>query len=104
MQYQWYFTAILCVLALIGCGAEQTADKNANAKTKQILTYMAGLPKQGTVLVVDHDLNGDLFFFVRRQNSFWSLRRLQPKSLRNSRQGDGRDSKTIRSNSSDPLL
>mgnify|MGYP006892793571 FL=1 len=29
------------------CFSQQPADKGANAKTKKILEYIAGLPKQG---------------------------------------------------------
>ena len=39
---------ILCCMALNPCWAQRTADKAANSKTQEILTYMAGLPKQGT--------------------------------------------------------
>jgi hypothetical protein len=29
------------------CNGQQPADKGANAKTKEILDFIAGLPKQG---------------------------------------------------------
>jgi hypothetical protein len=32
------------------CNGQQPADKGANAKTKEILDYIAGLPKQGICL------------------------------------------------------
>lgn len=38
---------ILCLVAVQAIIAQQTADTAANAKTKQILAYIAGLPKQG---------------------------------------------------------
>ncbi len=32
------------------CNGQQPADKGANAKTKEILDFIAGLPKQGICL------------------------------------------------------
>ena len=39
-----YILLILIVLNL--CNGQQPADKGANAKTKEILDFIAGLPKQ----------------------------------------------------------
>ena len=46
MQWQ-YFVALLVCLLVASAVAQQTADGSANAKTKQILSYIAGLPQQG---------------------------------------------------------
>ena len=50
MLLQREFILILCYTALNLCVAQQTADKAAKSKTQEILTYMTGLPKQGTAL------------------------------------------------------
>jgi hypothetical protein len=46
MQCARYISVILLLIA-IDYSLQQTADKSANGKTKQILTYIAGLPNQG---------------------------------------------------------
>jgi hypothetical protein len=42
--------ALLFFLALTSCFSQQPADKGANAKTKKILEYVAGLPKQSKMI------------------------------------------------------
>jgi hypothetical protein len=44
-----YFHRIILVIFIIFnfCNGQQPADKGANAKTKEILDFIAGLPKQG---------------------------------------------------------
>ncbi len=39
------------LIVLNSCICQQPADKGANAKTKQILDYIAGLPKKGRVIL-----------------------------------------------------
>jgi hypothetical protein len=47
MQWQRFLSLFLW-LVVLDCGvAQQTADGAANAKTKEILAYIAGLPKLG---------------------------------------------------------
>jgi hypothetical protein len=41
---------LLFFLALTSCFSQQPADKGANAKTKKMLEYIAGLPKQGKMI------------------------------------------------------
>jgi hypothetical protein len=44
----YFHLEILVILILLkSCICQQPADKGANAKTKEILNYIAGLPKQG---------------------------------------------------------
>ena len=42
--------ALVFFLAVTSCFSQQPADKGANAKTKEILDYIAGLPKQGMII------------------------------------------------------
>jgi hypothetical protein len=46
---RWYLNNFLVFLLILLklCVSQQPADKGANAKTKEILDYMAGLPRQG---------------------------------------------------------
>jgi hypothetical protein len=42
------YLLVLAVVVVVNlCNAQQPADKGANAKTKQVLEYIAGLSKQG---------------------------------------------------------
>ena len=45
-----YLSLLVCLIGLGGCGAAQTADKAATARTKQVLAYIAGVPGKGKVL------------------------------------------------------
>jgi hypothetical protein len=47
MLWAQYVKVFLLLIAIDFCLTQQTADNAANGKTKQILTYIAGLPKQG---------------------------------------------------------
>lgn len=47
MQWQRFLSLFLLVVVLDSGLAQQTADGAANAKTKEVLAYIAGLPKQG---------------------------------------------------------
>jgi hypothetical protein len=38
------------LIVLNSCICQQITDKRANAKTKQILDYIVGLPKKGRVI------------------------------------------------------
>jgi len=51
MQYIWYFNVFLCLIGIDFCLTQQTADNAANQKTKQILAYIADLPRQGMWIV-----------------------------------------------------
>jgi hypothetical protein len=44
----WKNSYFLFLLVVDLCTGQQPADKGANAKTKQVLDYIAGLSKQGT--------------------------------------------------------
>ncbi len=44
----WKKSYFLFLLVVDLCTGQQPADKGANAKTKQVLDYIAGLSKQGT--------------------------------------------------------
>jgi type II secretory pathway component PulM len=46
MQCAWYVNVILYLIVMDPCLTQQTADKAANEKTKQILAYINELPKQ----------------------------------------------------------
>ncbi|CAF1022566.1 unnamed protein product [Adineta steineri] len=50
MQSIYYINVTLWLIIISLCFAEQPADRAANEKTKQILTYIAQLPQQGKVL------------------------------------------------------
>jgi hypothetical protein len=43
----FYRNILVIFIASYLCNGQQPADKGANAKTKEILDYIAGLPKQG---------------------------------------------------------
>ncbi len=44
----YFHRSILAIfIAVYICNGQQPADKGANAKTKEILDLIAGLPKQG---------------------------------------------------------
>jgi hypothetical protein len=43
----WYINVILFLMGIDSCLTQQTADRAANEKTKQILAYIADLPRQG---------------------------------------------------------
>ena len=44
---QWKSSHFLILLLVHVCTGQQPADKDANAKTKQVLQYIAGLSQQG---------------------------------------------------------
>ncbi len=47
----YFYRNVLVILIMFNfCNGQQPADKGANAKTKEILDYIAGLPKQGICL------------------------------------------------------
>ncbi|CAF4264997.1 unnamed protein product, partial [Adineta steineri] len=50
MQSIYYINVTLWLIIFNLCFAQQPADRGANEKTKQILTYIAQLPQQGKVL------------------------------------------------------
>jgi hypothetical protein len=45
-RMQYHLTNLLFLLLLNFCVGLQPADKGANAKTKEILDYIVGLPKR----------------------------------------------------------
>jgi len=47
MQWTRYINVILWLVAMNLCFAQQTADRAANGKTKQLLAYITDLPRQG---------------------------------------------------------
>jgi hypothetical protein len=50
----WKKSYFLFLLVVDLCAGQQPADKGANAKTKQVLDYIAGLSKQSTYKKMAH--------------------------------------------------
>ncbi len=46
MKMYFHRSILVLFIALFLCDGQQPADKGANAKTKEILDFIAGLPKQ----------------------------------------------------------
>ncbi len=49
---QYHLTTLFFLLLLNFCVSQEPADKKANAKTKATLDFIAGLPKQGMLILV----------------------------------------------------
>jgi len=51
MHWSSYINVICCLVVINSCLTHQTADQDANAKTKQILAYITDLPNKGISLI-----------------------------------------------------
>lgn len=104
MQWQRFLSLFLLVVVLDSGLAQQTADGAANAKTKEVLAYIAGLPKQGRhkewTSLEQETVDGLLC--TNRESSVWSICRVQSGYIQHST--DRSDCSTNRSNTSDPRL
>jgi hypothetical protein len=70
----YFHLKILFVLIVLKCCVgQQPADKGANAKTKEILDYIAELPKQGKFLSCQYGGISNLSFNLTQTNEIANL-------------------------------
>jgi hypothetical protein len=58
---------LVIFIALYLCDGQQPADKGANAKTKEILDFIAGLSKQGISILYRTFI---FIFLIKKVNTF----------------------------------